>query len=45
VAAVITPSQDMASQLIVGVPMLALYIISILIALIFGKKRVKETET
>jgi sec-independent protein translocase protein TatC len=39
VAAVITPSQDMASQMIVGVPMLGLYIISILIAWIFGKKR------
>jgi sec-independent protein translocase protein TatC len=40
-AAVITPSQDMASQLIVAVPMTILYIISILVALIFGKKREK----
>jgi sec-independent protein translocase protein TatC len=39
VAAVITPSQDMASQLIVGVPMIALYIISIGVAMIFGKRR------
>jgi sec-independent protein translocase protein TatC len=39
VAAVITPSQDMASQMIVGVPMLGLYILSILIALVFGKRR------
>jgi sec-independent protein translocase protein TatC len=38
-AAVITPSQDMASQLIVAVPMTGLYIISILVALIFGKKK------
>jgi sec-independent protein translocase protein TatC len=44
VAAVITPSQDMASQLIVGVPMLGLYVISILIALIFGKKRVTPAD-
>jgi sec-independent protein translocase protein TatC len=43
VAAVITPSQDMASQLIVGIPMLGLYIISIFIAMLFGKKRVKPT--
>ena len=39
VAAVITPSADMASQMIVGVPMVGLYIISIAIAWIFGKKR------
>jgi sec-independent protein translocase protein TatC len=38
-AAVITPSQDMASQLIVAVPMTVLYLISILVAAIFGKKR------
>ncbi len=39
IAAVITPSADMASQMIVGVPMVALYVISIAIAWIFGKKR------
>src|SRR4029079_3132895 len=39
IAAVITPSQDMASQLIVAVPMTGLYIISIVVAMIFGKKR------
>src|SRR6266550_4922261 len=38
-AAVITPSQDMASQLVVAVPMTVLYVISIFVALIFGKKR------
>jgi len=42
VAAVIPPSQDMASQLIVAVPMTALYIISIVVAAIFGKKK-RET--
>ena len=39
IAAVITPSPDMASQMIVGVPMVGLYIISIAIAWIFGKKK------
>jgi sec-independent protein translocase protein TatC len=43
-AAVITPSQDMASQLVVAVPMTALYIISILVAAIFGKRKAKEAE-
>ncbi len=38
IAAVITPSQDMASQLIVGVPMLGLYLLSILVALVFGEE-------
>jgi sec-independent protein translocase protein TatC len=44
-AAVITPSQDMASQLIVAVPMTGLYIISIAVAWIFGKKRKTDAET
>jgi sec-independent protein translocase protein TatC len=39
VAAVVTPSPDLASQMIVGVPMVGLYIISIAIAWIFGKKK------
>ena len=39
VAAAITPSPDMASQCIVAVPMLGLYVISILVAWVFGKKR------
>jgi sec-independent protein translocase protein TatC len=39
VAAVITPSSDMASQAIVAFPMIGLYIISIAIAWIFGKKK------
>ena len=39
VAAVITPSPDMASQCIVAVPMIGLYLISILVAWVFGKKR------
>jgi len=43
VAAIITPSSDMASQAIVAFPMIGLYIISIGIAWIFGKKK-KESE-
>lgn len=39
VAAVVTPSPDLASQMIVGIPMIGLYVISIVIAWIFGKKK------
>jgi sec-independent protein translocase protein TatC len=38
VAAIITPSSDVASQLIVAGPMVVLYILSIGIAWVFGKK-------
>ena len=44
VAAVITPSSDMASQAIVAVPMIGLYILSIGIAWMFGKKKKAEDE-
>jgi sec-independent protein translocase protein TatC len=44
VAAAITPSPDMASQIIVAVPMVALYVISIAVAMIFGKKKKSEDE-
>ena len=40
IAAVITPSADIASQLIVAGPMVVLYVLSIGIAWLFGKKRV-----
>jgi sec-independent protein translocase protein TatC len=43
VAAVITPSPDMASQVIVAVPMIGLYVISIFVALLFGRKK-REVE-
>lgn len=42
VAAIITPSPDMINQSIIAVPMLALYGLGILIAIIFGKKKKKE---
>ena len=39
IAAVITPSPDMVNQLILAVPMLVLYGISVLVALLFGRER------
>lgn len=39
VAAVVSPGTDMMSQLIMAVPMIGLYLISIVIAWIFGKKK------
>jgi sec-independent protein translocase protein TatC len=42
IAAVITPSADYASQMIVAFPMIGLYILSIAIAWLFGKKKVSD---
>ena len=42
IAAIITPTPDMVTQSIIAIPMLALYGLSVLIALIFGKKKQKE---
>ncbi|MBN1272661.1 MAG: twin-arginine translocase subunit TatC [Candidatus Aminicenantes bacterium] len=42
IAAIITPSPDIINQTILAGPMLALYGLGILIALIFGKKRKPE---
>ncbi|MEZ5320080.1 MAG: twin-arginine translocase subunit TatC [Vicinamibacterales bacterium] len=39
IAALITPSADVVTQLIFAAPMLALYLISIAVAWLFGKKR------
>ena len=44
VAAVISPGTDMMSQVVMAVPMLALYLISIVIAFIFQKRRVPVTD-
>jgi len=44
VAAVISPGTDMMSQVIMAVPMLGLYILSIGVAWIFGKKRKQAIE-
>ncbi len=42
VAAIITPSADMASQMIVAFPMIGLYLISIAIAWVFGPKKKRD---
>ncbi len=39
IAAVITPSPDMVNQLIIAGPMMVLYGLSVLIALVFGRER------
>jgi sec-independent protein translocase protein TatC len=39
IAAVITPSPDMVNQMILAVPMLILYTISIVVAFLFGRER------
>jgi sec-independent protein translocase protein TatC len=44
VAAVITPTGDMVTQTIFAAPMIVLYLLSILIAWVFGKARVVEAE-
>jgi sec-independent protein translocase protein TatC len=44
IAAIITPTPDMVTQSIIAFPMLALYGLSILIALVFGKRRGKRSE-
>jgi sec-independent protein translocase protein TatC len=43
IAAVISPGTDMMSQLVMAIPMLALYLISIVIAWIFGKRKKPAT--
>jgi sec-independent protein translocase protein TatC len=45
IAAIITPTPDWMTQSIIAFPMLALYGLSILIALIFGKRRKKKEDT
>jgi sec-independent protein translocase protein TatC len=39
VAAVITPTGDVPNMMIIGVPMIALYMLGVVIAYIFGRKR------
>jgi len=38
-AAVITPSSDVVNQTLMAGPMIALYLLSIIIAWVFGRKR------
>ena len=42
VAAIITPTTDIANMMVMVVPMVALYMLGVLVAYVFGKKRTKE---
>ena len=42
VAAIITPSSDIPNLMIMAVPMILLYLLGIIVAFVFGKKRTKE---
>jgi sec-independent protein translocase protein TatC len=42
VSAIITPTTDVANMMIIVVPMVALYLLGVIVAYLFGKKRVKE---
>jgi sec-independent protein translocase protein TatC len=41
-SALITPTGDIANMMIIAVPMITLYMLGVVIAFIFGKKRTKE---
>ena len=43
-AAVITPTSDIPNMMIMAVPMILLYLLGIIVAFLFGKKRQKEPE-
>jgi len=45
IAAVVTPSGDPVNQTIFAAPMIVLYIVSIGVAWMFGKKKPKTEET
>jgi sec-independent protein translocase protein TatC len=42
VAAIITPSSDIPNLMVMAVPMLLLYLLGVVVAFLFGKKRKKE---
>jgi sec-independent protein translocase protein TatC len=42
VAAVITPTTDIPNMMMIAVPMVGLYLLGVVVAYLFGKKRVKE---
>ena len=41
-AAVITPTTDIPNMMMMAIPMVALYMLGVLVAYVFGKKRTKE---
>jgi sec-independent protein translocase protein TatC len=44
VAAIITPTGDIPNMMVMAVPMVALYMLGVVVAYIFGKKRKKEED-
>jgi sec-independent protein translocase protein TatC len=44
VAAVVSPTGDIPNMMLFAAPMMVLYVVSIIIAAIFGKKREKDAE-
>ena len=45
VAAIITPTPDVATQTLLAVPMLGLYLLGVLVAWVFGRPRRRTEET
>ena len=45
VAAIITPTPDIPTLMVFATPMLLLYLVGILVAWIFGRKRLKDEES
>jgi sec-independent protein translocase protein TatC len=44
VAAIITPTPDIATQTLLAVPMLGLYLLGVLVAWVFGRPRRRSEE-
>jgi sec-independent protein translocase protein TatC len=44
-AAIVTPDGSVVNQVVMAAPMIALYIVSIGVAWLFGKKRTPDEET
>jgi sec-independent protein translocase protein TatC len=41
-AAVITPTTDIPNMMMMAIPMVLLYLLGVIVAYLFGKKRTKE---
>jgi sec-independent protein translocase protein TatC len=44
IAAIITPTTDIPNMLIMAVPMIVLYLLGVVVAFVFGRKRRKDPE-
>jgi len=42
VAAIITPTTDIPNMMMMAIPMVALYLLGVVVAYVFGKKRTRE---